>query len=234
MPEPSPQPIGRLTATLREAHTRGELALIASLPANEPEYVTAAQRGGAHALKLHFGLTHRASGRRLPTLEEGADLVPRLRDLAPDVPLGAVLGDTPETVDRALDLAAELGLDFISAYAHALPARAFDLGFEVLVALDDRSPPGWAAHLPAGALLEASVVPHAEYGTPLTAADLLRYAELRALTSAPLVIPTQKLVRPADLPALRRLGADALMYGVVVTGEGAEGFERMARRYRGE
>lgn len=224
---------GRLTAALGVARRRGELALIASLPVHDLSYARAALRGGAHALKLHFGLTHRASGETSPRLGDQPDVVARLRDLAPDVALGAVLGDSAAGVEQDLDQAARLGLDFISGYAHALPARALQSGMEVLVALDDDSPAAWASHLPPGALLEASVVPAAEYGAPLTAADLLRYGALRAATAAPLVVPTQKRILPSDLPLLRQLGVDALMYGVVVTGAGPDGFEQAARRYLG-
>lgn len=223
---------GRLTAALATLRPQGELGLIASLPVHDLVYARAALRGGAHALKVHFGLTHRASGEVTPPLREQPDVLRRLRDLAPDVPLGAVLGTTAEEVDRDLDLACALGLDFISGYAHALPARIFQAGPEILVAFDDRTPATWATHLPVGTLLEASVVSSSDYGLPLTATDLLRYAELRRLTPALLVIPTQKRVQPQDLPALRQLGADALMYGVVVTGEGAAGFEEAAARYR--
>ncbi|UQN08745.1 hypothetical protein [Deinococcus sp. QL22] len=222
----------RLSAVILAAKARQELALIASLPVNDLAYAQAALRGGAHALKLHFGLTHRASQQVAPTLADQPGLIARLRDLAPDVPLGAVLGDQPGTVDAALDLAAECGLDFISGYAHALPARAFEAGPELLVALDDRSPPNWAGLLPPGALLEASVIQHTEYGGPLTVADLLKYADLRRRTGALLIVPTQKHIRPADLAALRAAGADALMYGVIVTGPDAAGFETAAAQYR--
>lgn len=224
---------GRLTAALGAARRRDQMALIASLPVNDLTYAEAALRGGAHALKLHFGLTHRASNQTSPRLREQPDFVTRLRDLAPEVPLGAVLGDSAAAVEQDLDLAADLGLDFISGYADDLPARTFQAGVEVLVAFNGAAPPTWATHLPFGALLEASVVSATEYGTPLTAADLLRYAALRAATEAPLVIPTQKRILPSDLPALRQLGVDALMYGVVVTGEGAGGFEQAARGYLG-
>lgn len=231
---PPPAPVqGRLTAALGAARRREQLALIASLPRHDLSYARAALRGGAHALKLHFGLLHRASGEASPRLGDHPDVVDRLRDLAPDVALGAVLGDSAEDVERDLEQAARLGLDFISGYAHALPACAFTSGLEVLVVLDDASPPAWAAHLLPAALLEASVVPAGEYGGPLTAADLLRYATLRAATAAPLVVPTQKRILPADLPALRQLGVDALMYGVIVTGPEPDGFEQAARLYLG-
>ncbi|OLV19683.1 hypothetical protein [Deinococcus marmoris] len=66
----------------------------------------------------------------------------------------------------------------------------------------------------------------------MTAADLLLLGRLRAATSAPLVLPTQKRVTAGDLRLLQRLGVDALMYGVVVTSDDAEGFERLARAFR--
>lgn len=221
-----------LSQTIGAARRRGELALIASLPHNDLAYAQAALKGGAHALKVHFGLTHRASGEVAPTLHAQRELIPRLRDLAPEVPLGAVLGSDVTHVEQALDLAVELGIDFISGYAHALPASTFDADVEVLLAFDDQTPLDWAASLPSGAMLEASVVPHTQYGQPLTAADLLLLGRLRAATGAPLIVPTQKRLTASDLRVLQRLGVDAVMYGVIVTGEGAGGFERVAQMYR--
>ncbi|OLV16932.1 hypothetical protein [Deinococcus marmoris] len=221
-----------LSQTIRAAREQGELALIASLPHNDLAYAQAALRGGAHALKVHFGLTHRASGQVAPTLHEQRELIPRLRDLAPEVPLGAVLGSDAAQVEESLDLAVELGIDFVSGYAHALPASVFDMDVEVLLAFDDQTPLDWAAALPHRAMLEASVVPHTQYGEPLTAADLLLLGKLRAATSAPLIVPTQKRLTVVDLRLLQRLGVDALMYGVIMTGETAEGFEQVARQFR--
>lgn len=222
----------KLSQTIQHARQRGELALIASLPHHDLAYARAALRGGAHALKVHFGLTHRASGEVAPSLRAQQEIIPRLRDLAPDRPIGAVLGSDASEVERDLELAIELGLDFVSGYAHALPASIFKADVEVLLAFDDQTPPDWAASLPHGALLEASVVPHTHYGQPLTAADLLLLGRLRAATHAPLIMPTQKRLTASDLRLLQRLGVDALMYGVIVTGEHADGFERVAQQYR--
>lgn len=231
--EKSAEGSGRLLSqTIQTARQRGELALIASLPHNDLAYAQAALRGGAHALKVHFGLTHRASGEVAPSLHAQQELIPRLRDLAPDLPIGAVLGSDVSHVEQALELAVELGIDFISGYAHALPASIFEADVEVLLAFDDRTPLDWAASLPHGAMLEASVMPHAQYGQPLTAADLLLLGRLRAATNAPLIVPTQKRLTASDLRLLQRLGIDALMYGVIMTGEHAEGFERVAQMYR--
>lgn len=221
-----------LSGQLRSARQRGELVLIASLPSHDLAYAEAAVRGGAHALKLHFGLTHRASGQVAPTLRQCQPLIAQIRQIAPNLPLGAVLGETAQAVSQDLELARDLGLDFISGYVQALPAEVQSSGLEVLLAFDDQTPPLWAAQLPAGVMLEASVTPHAQYAEPLTAADVLRYRTLRAATTAPLIVPTQKRVTPADAALLFEYGVDALMYGVIVTGEQAEGFERLARAYR--
>lgn len=221
-----------LSGQLRSARQRGELALIASLPNHDLAYAEAALRGGAHALKLHFGLTHRASGQIAPTLRQCQPLIAQMRQIAPDLPLGAVLGETAQAAAQDLELARDLGLDFISGYVHALPAGVQSSGLEVLLAFDDQTPPLWATQLPSGMMLEASVTPHAQYAEPLTAADVLRYRTLRAATTAPLIVPTQKLVTPADAALLFEYGVDALMYGVIVTSEQAEGFERLARAYR--
>ena len=222
-----------LSSQLRSARQRGELGLIASLPSHDLAYVEAAMRGGAHALKLHFGLTHRASGQIAPTLRHCQSLISQVRELAPNLPIGAVLGETAQSVAQDLELAHELGLDFISGYVQSLPARVYNSGLEVLLAFNDETPPSWAAQLPSGVLLEASVTPHAHYAEPLTAADILRYRTLRAITTAPLIVPTQKYIDPADAALLFEYGIDALMYGVIVTGEEADGFERLARAYRG-
>ncbi|CAM3615357.1 hypothetical protein [Deinococcus frigens] len=231
--ERSAERSGRLLSqTIGVARQRGELALIASLPHHDLAYAQAALRGGAHALKVHFGLTHRASGKVAPSLHVQREVIPRLRDLAPGLPIGAVLGSNVSHVEQALDLAVELGIDFVSGYAHALPASIFEADVEVLLAFDDRTPLDWAAALPQGAMLEASVVPHTQYGEPMTAADLLLLGRLRAATSAPLIMPTQKRLTAGDLRLLKRVGVDALMYGVIVTGEAAEGFERVAQQFR--
>ena len=71
----------------------------------------------------------------------------------------------------------------------------------------------------------ASIMPHADYGKRLSAADLLRCQALRAATTSRLIVPTQKVIRPADAVLLRDCGG-------VVTGEQPDGFERVARAYR--
>ena len=88
--------VRRLSEVIQATQAAGELALIASLPGHDLAFARAAVRGGAHALKVHFGLKHRASGQVSPTLRERPEVIAQLRDLAPQLPLGAVLGESAE------------------------------------------------------------------------------------------------------------------------------------------
>lgn len=69
-----------------------------------------------------------------------------------------------------------------------------------------------------GAMLEASIMDFADYGTALTPADTVRYSQIASLSSAPVIAPSQKKFTPADLSALRGSGLAALLLGVIVTG----------------
>jgi hypothetical protein len=68
-------------------------------------------------------------------------------------------------------------------------------------------------------MIEASIMDFAGYGTPLTAADLARYAHIAALAGVPIIAPSQKKFTPADMPGLRAAGIAAPLLGVIVTGD---------------
>jgi len=222
-----------LPDALAAARAAGSVLLIASLPANELAFADEAVAGGADALKMHANIRHRAGGRGFGTLADEATAVRRIREAHPNLPLGLVLGEEAEVVERDLGLARELGVDFISAYVHAAPARALAGLPGVMLAFDAATPHAFAARLGGLAVaLEASIIPADGYGRVLEAADVLRYADLAARSPVPLVVPTQRRVRPADLPALRRAGVSGLMFGAVVAGDRPEGFRDAARAFR--
>ena len=88
---------------------------------------------------------------------------------------------------------------------------------------------------PMGAgVLEASVMPGAEYGYPLTMRDLLTYRTVANSTSLPMVVPTQRFIRPEELPALVQAGMRGLMIGAVVTGRQEESIRRAVAAFRNQ
>lgn len=222
-----------LAAALAAARSGGTLLLIASLPANDPDLADAAVEGGASVIKVHANVRHRAGGRSFGNLTEEAESIRAIRAAHPDIPLGLVPGEDPQTIAGELELAKELGFDFISAYSHAAPAALPSAELEVMLAFGPSTPPALATTLAGNAhVLEASIVPGDGYGQPMTAEDVLRYAQLVSLSALPVVVPTQRHLRPEDLPALIRGGVAGLMFGAVVAGSTPESFRRAARAYR--
>ena len=81
-------------------------------------------------------------------------------------------------------------------------------------------------------VLEASVIPGAEYGQPLSMRDLLKYQLIAKNVSVPVVVPTQRAIRTEDVAALVRTGVRGLMIGAVVTGREASTIARAVEAFR--
>ena len=195
--------------------------LIVSLPANSPELARAATEGGADALKVHLHVRHDASGTQFGSLaEERANLE---QILALGLPTGIVpgAGDHLPTPEEMGELAA-MGLDFFDFYAHDTPAWLVRFqGMTRAVAISSAAQCEQLGDLEALGfeLIEAAIVPHEGYGQPLNVADLVAYRQVRRTTALPIIVPTQRALRPEETPILfRETGINALMIGAIVTG----------------
>jgi hypothetical protein len=194
--------------------------LIVSPPQNSPDLARAAADGGADALKVHLNVTHEASGTRFGSLAEEHAALDRI--LAVGLPTGIVPG-VASSLPSPADMGelAHMGLDFFDLYAHDMPAWMMDLeGMTRTVALSDATPLAAVPGIePLGfEMVEAAVVPHSGYGLPLSVADLLTYRQIRAATRLPIIVPTQRAIRPEEVSALVGLDLDAVMIGAIVTG----------------
>lgn len=209
-------------------------ALIASLPANSPELARAAADGGADALKVHLHVRHEASGTQFGDLQAERGNLEAI--LAAGLPTGVVpgAGDYLPTPQEMHDLAA-MGLDFFDLYAHDMPAWLVGFpGMTRAIAIDRSWQPEDLGQFAALGfeLLEAAVVPHEGYGKPLTAADLAVYRRVRAATAMPIIVPTQRAIRPEEVSLLTSaIGINAIMIGVIVAGREPEAFRAAAERF---
>ena len=219
--------------TLLHLLSQSKPALIMSLPKNDPALCRAAFEEGADAVKVHINVEHRASGSRFDRLdEERAALEEMLRHASG--PMGLMIGASLEAAALDADEAARMSFDFFSVYAHHMPV------------LDPAHSPTWmvacdgsysceevAAMERVGAsVLEASIMPGSEYGQPLSMRDLMRYSVLRAHTALPIVVPTQRAVRPEEVRALYHAGMNGLMIGAVVTGQTKDSIRQAVRAFR--
>ena len=208
--------------------------LIVSLPANSPELARAATEGGADALKVHLHVRHDASGTQFGSLAQERPNLEQI--LALGLPTGIVpgAGDRLPTPEEMGELVA-MGLDFFDCYAHDTPAWLMRFaGMTRAVAISSAAQCDHLGDLEALGfeLIEAAIVPHAGYGKPLTVADLVGYRQVRRATALPIIVPTQRALRPEEaLILLRETGINALMIGAIVTGRAPASLRAATERF---
>jgi len=221
------------------------MELFVSLPQNSMELALAAKEGGADAVKVHMNVEHRASGTRFGSFAEEKEFVLQIiRELG--IPVGLMPGagvDQVPTFDELSFLAGE-GLSFVDIYAKHMPIWFVDLPLDIIPALDSFAgfveEPFYTSHFwwPLGTnrtrmkMLEASIVPPEEYGTPFSYLDLRRLRILQEYSDAPLLVPTQKAITPDDAIWLKRGGAGGLMIGSIVTGNTADSIAGATAAFR--
>lgn len=215
-----------------------DFTLLVSLPKNDLELARAALDGGAQGLKVHINVEHFASGTRFGSFDEERDTLSQIVELAST--RGASCGIVPGTsaafaAEDEFAQLAKIGLDYFDSYPADAPAwtltqkhldvmlAAFHGGdFSSIVALQSCGM----------TMCEASIAPHEEYGGPLTALDVARYAELARVLAAPIIVPSQKKIVPRDVAALRASGAKGLLIGAIVTGRDAESLRAATQSFR--
>jgi hypothetical protein len=209
--------------------------LIMSLPANDPTLARAAANGGADVLKIHIRVEHAASGTRFGTLEEERARIEQILEAFPG-PVGIVAGaETPATPAEMEELA-DMGIDFFDLYLSQMPAWMWEIdGMARAVALESQ----YSIHQAIALenlrvdLIEAAIIAHEGYGKPLTVGDMVAYRELHDTVDVPIIVPTQRAIRPEEAPLITQdCGIEGLMIGAIVTGKTAKSIEHAVRQFK--
>ncbi len=198
---------------------RPGLTLIMSLPKNDPALCRAAFEEGADVVKVHINVQHRASGTHFGALSEERSALEEMLSHKTG-PMGIVPGGSVEAVESDLAALEQMPFSFYSVYAHHIPGCAFDSAKPLMCACDYSYSAEEIALFPAlgASVVEASVVQGAEYGTRLNMRDLIKYAAIARSVSVPVVVPTQRAIKPEEAHLLARAGVKGLMIGAMVTG----------------
>ena len=221
----------KFTELLQDKHP----VLIMSLPENNPALCRAAFEEGADVVKVHINVEHRASGTHFGSLQEERAVLEEMLACAKG-PMGLVPGASVQAVTRDVYAASQMGFDFFSVYAHHMPALTFTVPQTWMLACDGTyTNEEIEAFEQVGAgVVEASVMPAAEYGQPLNARDLICYRNVVKHTKLPVVVPTQRLIRPEELGPLMQTGVRGLMIGAVVTGRTEDSIRRAVAAFRNQ
>ena len=195
--------------------------LMVSLPKNSPELARAAVDAGAQCLKVHINCHHFASDTRFGSWAEEKAIFSEIKEICGDIPLGLVTGE--ENQPNADDLAeiSSFGFDFWDLFCRYTPPEFLGLpNMGKMVAIDSSWEP-WLVESLAQLgvdVIESSIIPRDQYRGDLNLEDLARYARLARSSSMPILIPTQRAIKPTQIPYLQQAGAAGITIGAVVTG----------------
>lgn len=224
---------------LKTQLTQNPWTLLVSLPKNDLELARVALESGAQGLKVHVNVEHFASGTRFGTLAQEREILAQITDLARE--WKASVGVVPGTLENFASpsdfgIMAQIGIDYFDAYPTDAPAWTFEQrDLDIMMAafhggdLDE-----FAGFEDLGmTLCEASILGHESYGLPLSGLDLSQYRALAQKLSVPIIVPSQKKIVPADVPALQKTGVKGLLIGAIVTGRDAQSLETAVRSFSG-
>lgn len=203
---------------LYRAIITGLFPVIVSLPRHDLALAQAALDGGASAIKVHLNAYHRASGATFGSYTEERPFLEALAKLG--APMLVMAGQETVPTLAEMDALADLGFEGFNVYVDHLQPHLLQSRLRPIPALSSSSSDADIARLAAipGAMIEASIMDFSGYGTPLTTADLARYAHIAKLASVPIIAPSQKKFTSADMAGLRAAGIAAPLLGVIVTG----------------
>lgn len=198
-----------------------KFSLIMSIPKNDPSMVKAAFDNGADAVKMHINVNHRASKNHFGSFAEERENIQKILEIADHRPMGIVIGGDPQSADNDLVNIIDAGFSFCSLYAHHTPVSVLQqTAISKMISCDySYTMEDIRLFERIGAdILEASVVHPEEYGTRLTAREIITYTKLANNCNLPIVVPTQKAIRPNEVKAVYETGVKAIMIGAIVTG----------------
>lgn len=212
-----------------------KMTLVVSLPENNYEMAKAAYEAGAQALKMHINVHHRASGNDFGNFQSGKELFKRIVEDF-NVPLGIVPGgeEAFATKEEMKELE-DMGVDFYSAYYHHIPAHMAETKkLTRMVAIDNNYNDIILRGIENSPMevLEASIMPGESYGQPLYFRDLMQYSAIASTISKPVLVPTQKKIKPEEIKLLHEVGVKAIMIGAVVTTKDIENLKKVTSEFR--
>lgn len=210
------------------------MTLIVSLTENNPEWAKRIEAAGAHSIKVHLNVLHRASKTDFKSwAEEKGRIASIPSDLS--IPVGIVPGAETTASDEDMAEIEAAGFDYLDIFAHHMPpAYMSSRVMTKSVAIDYRFPLERARILQdlGAEVIEASIVPPDEYRTPLTIRDIAFYKALIDSLGIPVFIPTQRKIRPCEVEWLRRAGASGIAIGAVVTEKTLDKVLRTTEEFR--
>jgi len=210
---------------IKQLLDKKKFLVVVSLPKNDPALARAAFDAGAHAVKVHTNVTHKASGTFFGSWKEERAVISRIIKNAKG-PVGIMPGSAIVPSLDEMKEASDLGIDFLDIYDFDMPAWMLKLNMGKMVAAGHEFTIKRVQALEKLGMdfLEASVVPSELYRTTLKVKDLENYSLLASAVKKPVLVPTQKKIEPSEITLLKKTGVKGLVLGTIAIGATPESF----------
>ncbi|MBI5700946.1 hypothetical protein HZC34_03740 [Candidatus Saganbacteria bacterium] len=188
------------------------LTLIVNIPENNIEMANAAVQSGADVLVLN----------------QGYDEEKILK--ASSVPVGLDVNDAEiKEIEKLLDLK----FDFINFHHQALD-QYIKLKKAKIIALDENYTLDNLMQLSDKKIeaIDAAIIPISQSIKDLMVGDLQNYIAIALSSNIPVIIPTQRSIKPSEVPIIWDTGAKGLLLTKTVIGETAESIYKAVKEYR--
>lgn len=195
-----------------------KLTLIVALPENDLEMAEAAFAAGAEALQLPLNM------REFNTLEQERATIKKIMKII-EAPLGLFIGNDKDLHESELQEIEKLGFDYLCiGIEHLSPTVLKSKKLSKILALNSRYTLDELIELSHNNFqaLDAAIIPSSDPETDLVVGDLQNYISIILSANLPVIIPTQRQIRPSEVPIIADTGAKGLMLTQTVLGTTAK------------
>ncbi|MEA3492839.1 MAG: hypothetical protein U9R38_00465 [Candidatus Margulisiibacteriota bacterium] len=205
-----------------------KMTLMVALPKNDKAMAEAAIAGGVDALQLHINTSYFKT-----FYEEKDDLVKIVKDSV--IPVGIVPGQEVHADEDEMEEIKKLGFDFFNIDANIVPPFMVKLkGISRVLALNSKYTLDTLMQslVKKPEAIDAAIVPAAGKGKHLIVGDLQHYISVVLSAGVPVIVPTQRQIRPSEVAIISDTGAKGLMLTSIVTGDTPSKVEKTVREFR--
>ena len=191
-----------------------KMTLIVQLPENTREMAEAAEQAGADAIVVRDG-------------EDAADIIKTVK-----IPVGVDISAKNPVEEK--EIKAHDRFDFISFHFEALKAVAKRVKPGKILALnDDYTLDKIIGVEDTGAeAIDAAILPLSQNSKELAVGDLQNYIGIAISSGLPVIIPTQRVIKPSEVAIIADTGAKGMILTDKVLGDRAKSLKKNLMEYR--
>ncbi len=222
------------SGSIFDSLSNGDFVILGDLASNSAEFAVSCEEAEANAVVLHLN-ENATPGSRFGGLEIEQDSLRECLSVV-RIPVGISIGDARPLVPEEWELCVNLGFSFVIMLAHHMPT--FVLKDERLAKIVSIGP-GYLleqvktiSDFKEVSALVASLTPSQGHGLSLNLFDIATLRLITSLSRKPVLYPTQRKVRPEDIPTLETEGCRGLLVNSSIYGQTKEEFRENIIRFK--